>query len=90
VELAPEAGVDDSFLKTYIGTGSEVSSFPDGICPKLARTQLQREELAFGRAEENSDYLRSTWRLLTSTAKGLCVVHGNQESNLNARERGRY
>jgi hypothetical protein len=48
VELAPEAGVDDSLLKTYIGTGSEVSSFPDDTCPKLVGTQFQRDELAFG------------------------------------------
>jgi hypothetical protein len=78
VELASEAGVDDSLLQTYIGTGSEVSSFPDGTCPKMVGAQLQRDELAFGRAEKNGNYLLSTWRLLTSTARGLCVVHDNQ------------
>jgi hypothetical protein len=30
VELATEASVDDSLLQTYIGTGSELSRFPDG------------------------------------------------------------
>lgn len=78
MELAPEASVDDSLLQTYIGTGSELSSFPDGTCPKLVGTQLQRDELAFGRAEENGNYLLSTWRLLTSTARGLRVVHDNE------------
>jgi hypothetical protein len=35
VELAPEAGIDYALLQTYIGTGGEVSSFPDGTCPEI-------------------------------------------------------
>ena len=79
VELAPEAGIDYALLQTYIGTGGEVSSFPDGTCPKVVGAQLQRDELAFGRAEENGNYLLSTWQLLTTMVRGLPVVHGNQE-----------
>jgi hypothetical protein len=59
VELAQEAGIDYALLQTYIGTGGEVSSFPDGNCPKVVGAQLQRDELAFGRAEENGNYLPS-------------------------------
>lgn len=87
VELAPEAGVDDSLLQTHIGTGGEVSSFPDGTCPKLVGTQLQRDEFTFGRAEENSNYLLATWRFLTSTAGGLRVVHDNQGKQSQCRRR---
>jgi hypothetical protein len=87
VELAPEAGVDDSLLQAYIGTGSEVSSFPDGTRPKLVGTQLQRDEFAFGRAEENSNYLLFTWRLLTTTARGLRVVHDNQGKQSQCRRK---
>jgi hypothetical protein len=65
VELAPEAGVDYALLQTYIGTGGEVSSFPDGTRPKLVGTQLQGDEFTFGRAEENGNYLFATLRLLT-------------------------
>jgi hypothetical protein len=42
VELAPEAGVDDSLLQTYIVTGSEVSSFTDGTSPKLVGATPER------------------------------------------------
>jgi hypothetical protein len=90
VELAPKAGVDDSLFQTYIGTGSEPSSFPDCICPKLVGTQLQRDELAFGRAEENGNYLVSTWRLLTVRLEGCASFMTTKESNLNARERRQY
>ena len=77
VELVPEAGIDYALLQTYIGTGGEVSSFPNGTCPKVVGAQLQRDELAFGRAEENGNYLLSTWQLLTTMVRGLPVVHGN-------------
>jgi hypothetical protein len=75
VELAPEASVDDALLQTYIVTGSEVSSFPDGTRPKLAGTGLQGDEFTFGRAEENGNYLFATLRLLMGTARAWCVVH---------------
>jgi hypothetical protein len=87
VELASETGVDDYLLQTYIGTGSEVGSFPDGACPKLVGTQLQRDELTFGRAEENGNYLLSTWQFLTGTVRGLRVVHDNQGKQSKCRRK---
>ena len=74
MELAPEAGIDYALLQTYIGTGGEVSSFPDGTCPKVVGAQLERDELAFSRAEENGNYLFATLRLLTGTGRAWCVV----------------
>jgi hypothetical protein len=58
VELAPEAGIDYALLQAYIGTGGEVSSFPDGTCPKLVGAQLQRDELPFGRTDEMATICR--------------------------------
>jgi hypothetical protein len=77
VELVPEAGIDYGLLQTYIGIGGEVSSFPNGTCSKVVGAQLQRDELAFGRAEENGNYLLSTWQLLSTMVRGLPVIHGN-------------
>jgi hypothetical protein len=77
MESASEAGVDNALFQTHIGTGSEMSCFPDGICPQLVGTQLPRDELAFGRAEKNGNYLLFTPRLLISTDRGGCVVHEN-------------
>ena len=64
--------------------------FPDGTCPKVVGAQLQRDELAFGRAEENGTYLLSTWQLLTTMLEDCPSFMATKRSNLDARERGRY
>jgi hypothetical protein len=90
VEPAPEAGIGYSLLQTYIGTG-EVSSFPDGTCPKVVGARNSRETS-----------LRLAERRKMAT---ICCLHGSysppwledcpsfmgtKRSNLDASERGRY
>jgi hypothetical protein len=78
VEFASEAGIDNSLFQTYVDTGSEANSFPDGSYPHPISTQLERDELAFGRNGGSGNYLLVTRRLLTRKDKGLCVVHDKQ------------
>jgi hypothetical protein len=91
VELAPETGVDYALLESYIRTGSEASSFPDGTRPQLVGTGFQGDEFTFGRPEKNSNYLFSTLRFLTGTGRALCVVHTRSRRAISIpKNAGRY